>query len=280
MNELIPLEQLERIADKLANSNVIPAAYKRKPFDLFAVAMKGRELGIGVWEALSSIHAINGVMTASARLMLGLVYKKLPNARLKFIESPDRCEVLARRSPDDEWQKFCFTLDDAKKMGLLDKANWKKMPKAMLRARATSVACGAMFPDCVIGMYTPEEIDPNVSVDTEGEVIKPTEFKVVFDKERAVAFLSRYNPDVPNLISKYSEEEIESLLGDPAFKAQLGEMVKANGSTDSISAFIGGYLQQVKENESGCFTEEGVGAAVDGSPQDANSNVADPIGPS
>lgn len=50
-----------------------------------------------------------------------------------------------------------FTLDDAKRAGLLNNPTWTKYPGNMLRARVISNAIRTIMPGIVAGIYTPEE---------------------------------------------------------------------------------------------------------------------------
>lgn len=51
-----------------------------------------------------------------------------------------------------------WTLDDAKRIGLAGKDNWKNYPEAMLTARVAAQAVRALAPGVLQGMYTVEEV--------------------------------------------------------------------------------------------------------------------------
>ena len=51
-----------------------------------------------------------------------------------------------------------WSLAQAKSIGIANKDNWKNYPRAMLRARCVSEGIRSVFPGCVVGIYTPEEV--------------------------------------------------------------------------------------------------------------------------
>lgn len=51
-----------------------------------------------------------------------------------------------------------WDMDRAKAAGLGGKANWLKYPRQMLRARVISEGIRTVYPACVVGVYTPEEV--------------------------------------------------------------------------------------------------------------------------
>jgi hypothetical protein len=51
-----------------------------------------------------------------------------------------------------------WTLAQATRIGLAGKDNWKNYPRAMLRARVISEGIRTVYPGCVVGTYTPEEV--------------------------------------------------------------------------------------------------------------------------
>ena len=51
-----------------------------------------------------------------------------------------------------------WTLAKAKLIGIANKDNWKNYSRAMLRARCVSEGIRSVYPGCVVGVYTPEEV--------------------------------------------------------------------------------------------------------------------------
>lgn len=133
----------------------------QKPEQAVIIAMKGRELGIPFMQAMASITVIQGKPALSAELMLALIYKNAPGAEINFVTASEKaheeCEVEMRR-PHGKPQRFKFTLDDARRAGLLSNPSWSRYPSAMLRARVVSAAARAVFPDAIMGCYLPEEL--------------------------------------------------------------------------------------------------------------------------
>lgn len=59
--------------------------------------------------------------------------------------------------------RITWTLAQAKDAGLASKDNWRKFPRAMLRARCVSEGCRTVCPSSTSGMYVPEEVHDIVS---------------------------------------------------------------------------------------------------------------------
>lgn len=140
----------------------------QKPEQAVIIAMKGRELGIPFMQAMASITVIQGKPALSAELMLALIYKNCPGAEINFLTPSDKSHeeaTVEMRRPHGKPQRFTFTLADARRAGLLSNPSWTKYPSAMLRARVVSAAARAVFPDAIMGCYTPEELGE--VVDTE-----------------------------------------------------------------------------------------------------------------
>lgn len=151
-----------RLAELLAKSAIIPQDLRNKPNDVLVMVLLGHELGIGPMQAIRKIDVIKGKPQASAELMVALC-KQHPACRyFRYVdkESDDkRATYVTHRVGEDEPTKFTFTIEDAKKLGLLGNDNWTKQPKTMLRARASSALARIVYPDIVQGLYAREEME-------------------------------------------------------------------------------------------------------------------------
>ena len=126
------------------------------------IAWKGRELGVPPMQAFASITVIGGKPCLGAELMLALIYQRVPGAKVTFLSTTNQEAEIEMQRPGGKPQKFKFTMADANAAQLGGKDVWKKYPAAMLRARVISAAARAVFPDCIMGCYTPEEMGAEV----------------------------------------------------------------------------------------------------------------------
>lgn len=164
------LDTMKAQADILITSGLL-AAHLNKSEKVITIMLMARELGIPNMVALREMYmAAPGKPACSARLMAALVYRDHTGKALHVVESTDeRCTVRYKRADSDEHGTLTWTIQMAETAGLLRKDNWKTHPAAMLRSRAISAVCQAIFPDSVLGMYTPEDL--GADVDEEGNVV-------------------------------------------------------------------------------------------------------------
>ena len=154
------LDQLMRLSTAICRTEMVPQVLRGRPDAILAVMMAGAELGIGPMQSLQGIDLIQGRPALSAELMRALVVQEGHTFRLD--QTDEAATVTCRRR---EWADdipnavFSWTIEDAKRAQLAGKDNYKKFPRAMLAARASSEAARAVFPDVIVGLsYTPEEV--------------------------------------------------------------------------------------------------------------------------
>lgn len=173
MNELMPAapmwDVMKRQGKELINTGFLPSSIKT-PEQFVAIVLKGRELGLPPMYACNHIVVIQGKPTMSAEVMLAMIFKNCPSAKIQYLEvTNEKCVIKASRG--GESSTFSFTMDDAKAAGLTSKENWRKYPRAMLRSRCISELARSLFPDCVAGVsYTAEEL--GAITDESGEVVE------------------------------------------------------------------------------------------------------------
>jgi hypothetical protein len=111
-------------------------------------------------QALRNIHIIEGRTTLSADFMAGLVMASPLCAYLRPVELTATCATYeTMRHGWDAALRVSFTIEDAQRAGLTGKGNWKTYPQAMLKARCLTSIARAAYPDLVMGLYDPDEVD-------------------------------------------------------------------------------------------------------------------------
>jgi hypothetical protein len=161
--------QVAKLAQSLSNTQFVPKAMQKKPAEVTAAILTGAELGLDPMAAIRSIVVIQGTPTLTAVAMRALVVRA--GHRIRVIEADGEHAIVHgwREGEFDgpphvsEW-----TLERAKKLGLLRKDTWQSMPQNMLIARATSEACRLTAPDALTTVpYSTEEMADKFDVDLE-----------------------------------------------------------------------------------------------------------------
>lgn len=161
---LVPAAEL---ADKISRTEFVPSGLRGKPDAIAACVLFGHEVGIPPMQSLSKIHVVDGRPAMAAELMRAVVLRA--GHHIWFEDTTTtKVTVCARRAewPEQQISRVTWTMDDAKKAGLDGRQNWRKYPRAMLKARATSEVCRDVFPDVLGGIsYSVEELTDGVDVD-------------------------------------------------------------------------------------------------------------------
>lgn len=149
------LEETFRIAKALAQSGLFKDA--KKEMEAFAKILAGRDLGLSPFEAMSSLHVIEGKIEASADLQASRVKASgRYDYKMDWLHDNETDEVVGCRIEFfEEGEKLGeseFTMDDARQAGLADKAVWKKYPRNLLFARAMSNGVAWYCPDVMGGL--------------------------------------------------------------------------------------------------------------------------------
>jgi hypothetical protein len=165
-------------ARELANSGLLPGAYRKNPGNILWALEYGEMLGVPVMAAITGVHVIDGKPTASAGLISGLVRKARHRLRVWGDNKSATCEIT--RS-DDPKHPFTVTWTlrkepgdnpSAELAGLLGKNTWKNYPAAMLKSRAITQCARDACEEALFGLhYTPEEL--GADVDEDGVVVPP-----------------------------------------------------------------------------------------------------------
>lgn len=152
------LDEALKFADYLANSDIVPKDFQKKPANILVAVQWGMELGLQPMQAMQSIAVINGRPSLWGDAVIALV-RSSPLCEYVY-ESDDgetaTCRV--KRVGEDE-QSRTFSMTDAGQAGLKGKQGpWSQYPKRMRQMRARSFALRDVFPDVLRGMPMAEEV--------------------------------------------------------------------------------------------------------------------------
>lgn len=154
MTNLVPVADIEKMAGAIAKSKMFGMKTTEEAFALMLIAQaEGMHPAI----AARDYHVIQGRPTLKADAMLARF--QAAGGKVQWDVYTD-AEVTGTFShPQGGTLKLTWTFAQAKSIGLTGKDNWKNYPRAMLRARCISEGIRTVYPGCVVGTYTAEELE-------------------------------------------------------------------------------------------------------------------------
>lgn len=155
------LDEVRSLSELMAKSTLLPDALRSKPADVFVSILAGQELGLPPLASVRGVHVVQGKPILSGDTMVGIVLGSgLCEYFVCVAETDSSVTYETKRRGSPAPQRCTWTMDDAKRAELTGKDNWKKYPRAMLKARAKAVLARDVYPDVLAGCYDPDEI-PN-----------------------------------------------------------------------------------------------------------------------
>lgn len=127
---------------------------------IFAIIIRGREMGLTALTALDQFHIVEGKPSPSAHLLISRAkqhpdceYFRYVGGDLTYAEY----ETKSRQNPSPTL--FRYTLEDAKRAGVVKPgSNWEKRPAEMLRKTAAVQLARIEYPEALGGLYCQEEL--------------------------------------------------------------------------------------------------------------------------
>lgn len=156
------LAEAMAFADILAKSSMVPKDYIGNPGNILVAMAMGAEVGLKPLQALLGIAFIDGRpgIHGDAFWALILAHPEFEDSATE--DNATSCTItLTRRNKGAVVRSY--TLDDAKRAGLLQSIWWQANPKRMLMIRARTFAGRDLFADALCGMTTVEELRDNAT---------------------------------------------------------------------------------------------------------------------
>ena len=150
---IIPLNDIQAMAEVAATSKMF--GFKNSQ-EAMAIMLLCQAEGLHPAIAMRDFHVIQGRPALKADAMLARFQQA--GGSVTWKEYTNDAVTGLFTHPQGGSLEVTWTLKQAQSIGIASKDNWKNYPRAMLRARVISEGIRAVFPGCVVGVYTPEEV--------------------------------------------------------------------------------------------------------------------------
>jgi len=153
MSNIIPYNDMQQMAEVAASSKMFGF---KNPQEALAIMLLCQGEGLHPAIAMRDYHVIQGRPALKADAMLARFQQA--GGAVKWDVYTDQEVTGTFSHPSGGSLAVTWTLAHAKQIGIASKDNWRNYPRAMLRARCISEGIRAVYPGCVVGVYTPEEV--------------------------------------------------------------------------------------------------------------------------
>ena len=152
-NALIPVDQISIMASAVAKSGLFGVKTSEQAMALMLIAQaEGMHPAI----AARDYHVIQGRPALKTDAMLARF--QAAGGKVNWETYTDDQVTGMFSHPQGGSIAITWTMEQAKRIGLAGKDNWRNYPRAMLRARCISEGIRTVYPGCVVGTYSVEEV--------------------------------------------------------------------------------------------------------------------------
>ncbi len=152
MSNIVPFQELESMAGYIVRSKLFGAKDESQAMSLMLIAQAE---GCHPMTAVQDFDVVQGRPARKTHSILSRFQAAGGSVAWEEISEQRAIGVFTHKQGGSlrvEW-----TFEQAKKIGLTGKDNWKNYPKAMLRARCIAEGVRAVFPGAIGGMMSVEE---------------------------------------------------------------------------------------------------------------------------
>jgi hypothetical protein len=171
-SELVPLDErrlalIERQAKVLAHGPDVPS----NPDEVAYLMLRAIGFGIDPLNAFQHLHLIqtkHGTRLVVSSAFLGGMARRA-GAKIEWGGSDQQQATARLRRPgENTWTTLTYTIDDAKKAGLVNKDNWVAHPAPMLRAACQRQLVRMAMPEVLLGLPAGDTVDLDAEFEDEG----------------------------------------------------------------------------------------------------------------
>lgn len=204
---VMKFDEMERLADYMAKSNLFGIKTKEQAISLMALSQAE---GLHPAIAARDYHIVQGGRpTLKADAMMARFQGA--GGKVEWKEYTDKVVTGIFSHPQGGKVEITWTIEMAKAAGLFKNNVWSQYPRQMLRARTISEGIRTIYPGVAVGIYTPEEVEDFVDVTPEAKSLfknaslRNTWFASVVDSFTSAKTLKELKTAVAGHKSKFDE---------------------------------------------------------------------------
>jgi hypothetical protein len=152
MNDLIPFEQVERMAMALGQRGM----FGKKPEELLPLMLIAQAEGRHPAAVAMEFDIIQGRPAINSKSALARF--QASGGRIQWNKRTDTEASATFEHPAGGSVEITWTMKRAEQANLTGKPTWKQYPAQMLAARVIAEGVRAVYPACLSGFYTNEEV--------------------------------------------------------------------------------------------------------------------------
>ena len=221
MSNIVPFNDMQQMAEVAAGSKMFGF---KNPQEAMAIMLLCQAENLHPAVAMRDFHVIQGRPALKADAMLARFQQA--GGKVEWKEYTDAKVTGLFSHPQGGTLELSWSLEQAKRIGIANKDNWKNYPRAMLRARVISEGIRSVYPGCVVGVYTPEEVS---------DFEKPTQAQ---NQPKDMGMAERVEDVLPTAV-----QDIQEASG--AYKLYVPNTEEPYAAYHTKEEWIGGYAQMV-----------------------------------
>lgn len=224
MSNIVPFAEIKQMSVVLGN----PKMFGKNPDEMLALMLIAQAQGIHPAKAAMEYDMIQGRPAINSKSALSRFQHA--GGKIQWTKRTDsECSAIFAHPQGGELE-VTWSMERAKQAQLTGKDNWKKYPAQMLSARVIAEGVRAVFPACLDGLYTSEEVADfqpenvsklNLNHNTDDIIIPKKEAREVTIihetvEPHQVAKPKMSEKQVAQLVGKI-KDNCHKLYGDPEF---------------------------------------------------------------
>jgi hypothetical protein len=246
--QIVALGDIERMAGYVVKSNLFGVKTIDQAVALMLIAQSE---GIHPMRACQEYDIIQGKPAINSRAALSRFQNS--GGRIQWTKRTDEECSAVFTHPHGGEVEITWNMKRATQAGLTGKDNWKKIPCQMLSARVVAEGVRAVFPACLSGLYTVEEVQDFTEAPAPRPQTTVNVSQVASLKDKLKPQDKQEAPEAPPLVMDAEEVPTDTYITEAQGNDIMGQIKASRVDAKSFLTHFGisrlGELRESQLNE-------------------------------